>query len=59
MFFVVFGIVGLSYGPYVLWPVVWPTHEATVLALRQPAGRRLVGSTTTPWPRDGGGLFPS
>lgn len=26
MFFVVFGIVGLSYGPYVLWPVVWPTH---------------------------------
>lgn len=23
MFFVVFGIVGLSYGPYVLWPVVW------------------------------------
>ena len=26
MFPVVFAIVGLSYGPYVLWPVVWPQN---------------------------------
>ena len=27
MFFVVFGIVGLSYAPYVVWPIVWPHNS--------------------------------
>ena len=30
MFLVVFGIVGMNYGPYVLWPVVWP--QTTMLS---------------------------